>query len=87
MFGIEMVLALCVMIVDGIVVGICQATGLDTLGIILNCIICVLFVPFGLGLDAVIYRNLTREDEPKAEEPKEEPKAEVVVEEVIVTEE
>lgn len=87
MFGLEIVLALCLMIVDGIVVGICEAAGLETLGIILNCILCLLFVPFGLGLDAVIYRNLTREDEPKAEEPKEEPKAEVVVEEVIVTEE
>ena len=92
MFGLEIVLALCLMIVDGIVVGICEATGLETLGIILNCILCLLFVPFGLGLDAVIYRNLTREEEPKAEEPKEEPKAEdpkaeVDVEEVIVTEE
>ena len=87
MFGLEIVLAVCLMIVDGIVVGIFEATGLATLGIILNCILCLLFVPFGLGLDAVIYRNLTREEEPKAEEPKEEPKAEVVVEEVIVTEE
>ena len=87
MFGIEMVLVLCLMIIDGIVVGICAAADLTTLGAILNCIISLLFVPFALGLDAVIYRNLTREDEPKAEEPKEEPKAEVVVEEVIVTEE
>jgi len=86
-FGLVFVLSVCLAIVDGIVVGICAAADLTTLGAILNGIISLLFVPFALGLDAVIYRNLTREEEPKEEEPKEESKAEVVVEEVIVTEE
>jgi len=86
-FGLVFVLSVCLGIVDGIVVGICTAIDQNVLAAVFNGIISILFVPFALGLDAVIYRNLTREEEPKAEEPKEEPKAEVVVEEVIVTEE
>ena len=85
MFGLEFVLAMAILVAIGIVTGICAAADLNVLGVILDIIICVLIVPFVLGLDAVIYRNLTREEEPKAEEPKEETKAEVVVEEVIVT--
>ena len=42
-----------------------------------------LFIPVAVAMDAIFYRELTKEEAPKAEEPK----AEVIVEEVIVTEE
>ena len=55
---------------------------MEILGAVLNGILGLLFVPFGLGLDAVIYRNLTAEETPKAEEPKVEVKEEIIVEEI-----
>ena len=82
-FWLTFVLAFCLQIVLLIIGGIFNAIGAETFAAILSIILGILFVPFGLGLDAVIYRELTKEEAPKAEEPK----AEVVVEEVIVTEE
>ena len=82
-FWLTFVLAFCLEIVLLIIGGIFNAIGAETFAAILSIILGILFVPFGLGLDAVIYRELTKEEAPKAEEPK----AEVIVEEVIVTEE
>ena len=82
-FWLTFVLAFCLEIVLLIIGGIFNAIGAETFAAILSVILGILFVPFGLGLDAVIYRELTKEEAPKAEEPK----AEVIVEEVIVTEE
>ena len=81
-FGLGFVLCCCLAIVDGIVVGLCTAADKEVLGAVLNGILGLLFVPFGLGLDAVIYRNLTAEEAPKAEDPKVEVKEEIIVEEI-----
>ena len=81
-FGLSLVLGLFFGIVSGIL-GYLGGLISETMAGIVSVILSVLLVPFALGLDAVIYRNLTREDEPEAEAPK----AEVIVEEVIVTEE
>lgn len=82
-FWLIFVMSLCLQVVSGIFAGIFGALDLDGVAACISGILGLLFVPFGLGLDAVIYRNLTAEDAPKAEEPK----VEVTVEEVIVTEE
>lgn len=66
-FWLTFLFALCLQVISGIVGGICGYLGLEGLGACLGMIIGLLFVPFALGLDAVIYRNLTAE-EPKAEE-------------------
>lgn len=82
-FGLAVFLCCCLAIINGIVVGLCAAADHEVLGATLNGVLALLFVPFGLGLNASIYRRLTAEEEPgtKSEE------KEVIVEEVIVTEE
>lgn len=66
-FWMTFLFAFCLQIVSAIVAGIFGALDLEWLGGCLSLIVAILFVPFALGLDAVIYRNLTREEEPEAE--------------------
>ena len=82
-FWLTFLFAFCLQVVTAIIAGIFQAIDLDWVGMSLTFIAALIFIPFGLGLDAVIYRELTKEEEPVEEAPK----AEVIVEEVIVTEE
>ncbi len=92
-FFLVLVLVLVMQLIASILGGIFKAVDMPVVGGFVASIASFLLVPFRLGLDAVIYRNLTAEpkvEEPKAEEPKadaeepkanaEEPKADVVVE-------
>ena len=80
-FGLALVFGIFFGIISG-VLGFIGGLISDAVAGVVSVILSVLFVPFALGLDAVIYRNLTSEDEPAEEAPK----AEVVVEEVVVEE-
>ena len=82
-FWLTFLFVLCLQIVSGIVAWIFNSLGLEGLAACLSVIIGILFVPFGLGLDAVIYRNLSAEEAPKAEEPKTE---EIIINEVKIEE-
>ena len=84
MFGISLVLGLFFGLIFAILAGpfayIFDEKTYITIG---NLLIILVFAPVAVGMEAIFYRELTKEEAPVEEAPK----AEVVVEEVIVTEE
>ena len=66
MFGIDVVVAIVVILAFLIIGGIASAIN-DTFGVLVMIVIAVLIAPFALGCNAVVYKTLT--EEPAAEEP------------------
>ena len=65
-FGIEIILSIALCIVVSIISAVFGAIGIDWLGMLLNLIVIVFFIPCLLGATAVIYNKLTNRDEEAA---------------------
>ncbi len=80
-FGLTFIFAFCFEFICSLIGLIFKSIDMTWAGGCIVVILALCFVPFGLGLDAAIYRRLT-EEKPADNEPD----AEVIVEEVIVEE-
>ena len=75
-FAIEIILSIALCIAVSIIGAVFGAIGIDWLGMLLNIVIIVFFVPCLLGAQAVIYKKLTEPEAPEAPAaPAEAPKA------------